>query len=549
MLKRVLSFIFAAALLISAVPPAKAVMPSYLPTRSYVESRFYQSLLDVSLTGNYRADLVNVALSQVGYHESDEGDHSGSGIDSEQNYTEYGYFAGCDGYAWCAAFVSWCARQAAIPKKVIANSLVARAPYFGVPFFDKAEYTPLPGDIIFFANEGEEWSHVGIVLCTADELLYTVEGNSQDFTRVNAYKYTDPYIKGYGVYAEEEDVSALIGRPNLFRMDYDLNGGEGERRTQFTVSGAPLIIYKNQNDEDSTDDVIKTRNLCWREGCRLAGWYVRRESDGRWLTTDGEWETELRIANKSLEREIIPDNARIFPDESWSEQDFDRFTLFAAWQNEESGKYELTTAFIYNLDSLGRLNFYRDISEQSWYYADVNAMLDAGLFSGVQAHVFAPEARLSRAQLISVLWRMAGSPAVDYPTSYSDVNPGDWFASPVCWAEKLGILAPVAGDIFEPERAVTRAEALGLIYAYSVAAGKAECFGDTVPVELLRRALGFCDMADCPPELIDGVLWALDTGLVEGSVHGDSKYLSPGAQLDRAQLCAMLNRFLAKTEA
>lgn len=409
MSKRIATAIIAAALLLSVVPSAGAVELSYTPTRTYTESSFYRNIVALELTGNYRADLVNVALTQAGYHESDGGDHSGSGLDSEQNYTEYGYFAGCDGYAWCAAFVSWCARQAAIPRRVIVNSIVARAPFFGVPFYYKEDYAPYPGDIIFFANEGEEWSHVGVVLCVTDELVYTVEGNSQDFTRVNAYEYDDPYIKGYGVFAPEENVSGKIKRGNIFRLDYELNGGEGERRTQFTVSGAPLIIYKNQNDEDSTDDVIKTRNLCWREGCRLAGWYVRRESDGRWLTADGVWETDLRIANKGLERAIIADNARISPDDSWSSRDFETFTLFAAWANEESGKYEPLSAFVYRWDSYGRMNFHRDSAQKNWYSAELDPALEASLLSAGQSRSLIPEATLNRAQLVDFILSRAES--------------------------------------------------------------------------------------------------------------------------------------------
>ncbi len=409
MLKRTLSFIFAAALLISSFPAANAAELSYTPSRSYAESSFYGKISALELTGNYRADLTNVALTQVGYHESDDGDHSGSGLDSEANYTEYGYFAGCDGYAWCAAFVSWCARQAAIPRYLVANSVFARAPYYGVPFLYKEEYSPLPGDIVFFADEGEEWSHVGIVLCAEDELLYTVEGNSQDFTRVNAYEYDDPYIKGYGVFADAEDVSPLIRRGEIFRFDYDLNGGEGERRTQFSVSGAPLIIYKNQNDEDSTDDVIKTRNLCWREGCELSGWYARRNSDGRWLTDDGAWETDERITAKELERAIIPDNARISPDGSWSALDFETFTLIAAWKNEKTGEYELSSPLFFPRDS-GRMNFYRELSGNNWY-SGLGSKADAELIYESQAQLSAPEAKLNRAQLASAVWPQAGSSA------------------------------------------------------------------------------------------------------------------------------------------
>lgn len=109
--------------------------PSYTPSASYRSGKYYTQLCNVSLTGNQRTDLVNVARSQLGYHEGDSiedlnGTGSGSG-----NYSEYGYWFGTQVkgntyghyYAWCAMFVSWCARQAGIPTSVISNAAYAHA--------------------------------------------------------------------------------------------------------------------------------------------------------------------------------------------------------------------------------------------------------------------------------------------------------------------------------------------------------------------------------------------------------------------------------------
>ena len=109
--------------------------PSYTPSASYRSGKYYTQLCNVSLTGNQRTDLVNVARSQLGYHEGNNtsqlhGESSGS-----SNYTEYGYWYGTQvqgsssGFyaSWCAYFISWCARQAGIPTSIISNATYACA--------------------------------------------------------------------------------------------------------------------------------------------------------------------------------------------------------------------------------------------------------------------------------------------------------------------------------------------------------------------------------------------------------------------------------------
>jgi len=119
-------------------------------------------------TGDQRADIVGVALTQVGYREGD-----GKSNNNQNKYSEYfGYGA----RAWCGDFVSWCARQAGIPKSVLKNSGPAKPSTFGITtVMDGADgYTPRPGDL-FFKKDG---SHVGIVYYTSGSYFYTLEGNT-----------------------------------------------------------------------------------------------------------------------------------------------------------------------------------------------------------------------------------------------------------------------------------------------------------------------------------------------------------------------------------
>ena len=156
-----------------------ALTPTYTVSEPYRNSIYYTRLCSVNLTGDYAKDLIAVAKSQAGYHEGAyPGDTSGLNK-GYGNYTEY-----CDWYgktvAWCALFISWCARQARIPENVIKTNINARgtACLYGETKYAFGKYNPMPGDIIYVDNDEDGSSdHVGLVTGSDDEYIYTIEGN------------------------------------------------------------------------------------------------------------------------------------------------------------------------------------------------------------------------------------------------------------------------------------------------------------------------------------------------------------------------------------
>lgn len=131
-------------------------------------------------TGDQRADLVGVALTQVGYREGDN------------NYTKYGEWYGAPHTAWCGVFVSWCANQAGIPTSVLKRNGFANASAFGLSAYYASERTPRSGDL-FFKTDG---SHTGIVYYVEGDYFYTVEGN----TDVNSYNGVGVFIRKRSLY-------------------------------------------------------------------------------------------------------------------------------------------------------------------------------------------------------------------------------------------------------------------------------------------------------------------------------------------------------------
>lgn len=163
---------------------------------SYASGIFYRRLCNVQLQGDQRQDIVNIAMSQIGYTEGN-GKNALSGLSNgNKNYTEFGLWYndlyGPDGYeraAWCAMFVSWCANQAGIPSDIVYYH--AFTPY-GLNWFQEqgrsytrqqvanGSYTPLPGDIVYFKSNANNRivNHVGIVVRYSDGILYAIEGNT-----------------------------------------------------------------------------------------------------------------------------------------------------------------------------------------------------------------------------------------------------------------------------------------------------------------------------------------------------------------------------------
>ena len=189
--------------------------PSYTPSASYRSGKYYTQLCNVSLTGNQRTDLVNVARSQLGYHEGDNtsqlhGESSGS-----RNYTEYGYWygtqvqgnSGGSYYAWCAYFISWCARQAGIPTSIISNASYACAgsdngDFKNLDYYSRGSYTPKVGDLVFFCWEGNSscWDHVEIVIGVSSSEVTTLGGNtSNNNVKSRKWSLSNSNIRGYGV--------------------------------------------------------------------------------------------------------------------------------------------------------------------------------------------------------------------------------------------------------------------------------------------------------------------------------------------------------------
>ena len=177
----------------------------------YANSSYYLALTQVTLTGNYREDIINIALSQVGYHEGNSGaDYAGGNVNGSNDYTEYGRRLDSIGKAWCSEFVSWCIRMAGVPVHIVTSSRSANVSNFtkdtsaewytwNDTFYGSGSYTPRKGDILLWSWDDNNYStednlsHTSILWDVEAQndgsiILKTIDGNSNNQVEVKNYK-------------------------------------------------------------------------------------------------------------------------------------------------------------------------------------------------------------------------------------------------------------------------------------------------------------------------------------------------------------------------
>jgi len=224
--KRLLALLLAvvSSFMLLGVQGVDAADLSYQATAAYSSSHYYNRFKALKLTGDRRLDIVSIAFSQLGYHEGDGlADLDGGNRQGASNYTEYGYWFGTrpmgnnSGFynAWCAFFVSWCARQAGVPESILSNAAYARPDsssysggygYFHLDPLSPKEYTPRSGDLVFIDWSADgTWDHVGFVSYVDGDSIGTIEGNAADGVRHRVYDKNDPEIRAYGAPRYDEN--------------------------------------------------------------------------------------------------------------------------------------------------------------------------------------------------------------------------------------------------------------------------------------------------------------------------------------------------------
>ncbi len=178
---------------------------------------------------------------------------------------------------------------------------------------------------------------------------------------------------------------------------------------------------------------------------------------------------------------------------------------------------------------------FTDVPADAWYAEAVAFVYENALMQGVSASQFRPDGLLTRAQLVTILWRMAGEPVVNHILPFADVAAEMWYTEAVRWAtaEKL---IDVSSGSFGPNDALTREAAAVLLWRY------ASCSGMDVSIGEDTNILSYNDAFDVTEGCAPALQWAVGSGLLEGTPEGN---LEPQGRLTRAETAALLQRLCA----
>ena len=183
---------------------------------------------------------------------------------------------------------------------------------------------------------------------------------------------------------------------------------------------------------------------------------------------------------------------------------------------------------------------FTDVPEGYWSHAQIERAAELGLISGYADGSFHPGASVTRAQFVTMLWRLAGKPAAAAEPGFTDLaGCNSDFRAAIAWAAEKGITTGVTATAFQPDRAIDRQQAMAILFRYS---------GGVSGMESLLTGVydsQFKDSGDIAPSLKPGVYWAVYQGVV-GGVTQDT--LAPRSTATRAQIAVILVRFAEKMQ-
>ena len=340
-----------------------------------------------------------------------------------------------------------------------------------------------------------------VVVTVTAEANGTVTGSDEylknsDVTVVatanSGYKFSGWYKDGTSVstnatytFKAENDI-ALVAK---FSKVSSSGGGGGVSKytVKFETNGGTAVKSVSVNKNDlATEPIAPTK-----DGFKFDGWYTDKD-----LTTAYDFTAKV---TKS-------------------------FTLYAKWTEIEKEPV---------VDEPDTTITFTDVKENDWFYANVQYVVENKLMNGVAEDKFAPNDTLTRAMLVTVLYRNAGEPAVNKSILFADVDMGSWYANAVVWAKQNGIVNGVNETEFEPDANITREQIAAIMFRYAQYKG--------MEAVTLEENLHFDDADEISEYAVSAMNWVVGTGLVKGK---SATTINPKDNATRAEIAAILQRFI-----
>lgn len=346
-----------------------------------------------------------------------------------------------------------------------------------------------------------------------------------------AYAETDYSIRGHEVtYMDGEDVYAM-----------QVVNGKASAPDTPVKSGYRFVGWYNGNAKWDFDTPV-TENLTltakWEKihtSAPSAPRYDVAVSDG----AHGSVSVSLKSASKgsTVTVTVTPDKGYALETLAITDKNGSALNL----TDKGGGQYTFTmpsgpvTVAATFMDDNTMLNFFVDVPAGAYYYDAVLWAAEGGIVTGTDAVHFSPDASCTRAQLVTFLWRAAGSPVVNYAMNFTDVDSGAYYAEAVRWAASLGIAGGYGDGRFGTNDFVTREQVAAILHRFAKAQGM-----DTTQGGMAIRE--FDDFDAVPAYALEAMDWAVNAGVLKG----DHNRLLPQDNCTRAQIVTMLYRALGE---
>ncbi len=250
--------------------------------------------------------------------------------------------------------------------------------------------------------------------------------------------------------------------------------------------------------------------------------------------TDLEYEETRAI---SVGGEMIISDTESFIEEP---KEYKIDTMVVATYEDENGIAEVHHNTIYNADGTpaksikfnGFVNSFEDVAVSDWYYEDVMYVTANGMFNGVTETTFEPQSNLTRAMLVTVLWRMENKPVVNYLMSFKDVNPDTWYTEAVRWAASEKLVNGYSDTVFAPDENVTREQIAAIIFRYATKKGVA-------PEGAWAIKLDYADLSEISDYAVESVMYCKLKEIMQGKNNNN---FAPKDNATRAEAAAILHR-------
>lgn len=574
-------------------------------------------------SGAVKEKVIATQEKELDYHEKKNGNSLYDKYENagENNYTKYTYeltktVKAENTYypaAWCDSFFDWCMYKTfgtAKARELICGSFNGYTPSSSSYYKNKKQwYTtdtiPQVGDQIFFKNS-VRICHTGIVIKVTDNRVYTLEGNAMDAVRKRSYAYGDDYLAGYGrpnydptPYNKADTIRSVTVNNTIKVGSYAFAYCSNLNKVSLPYGLQSIGGYAFYNDSALTYvNLPETLTAIGDAAFQNTGLTSITLPAGLKTIGMGAFHgcdklSDVCIPNgvkkideytfmgcESLQSVYIPTSVTSLALSAFggciSLSEINYAGTEAQWnaivkpaEDNSNGKYDLKAKVNFNVQTVAG---FHDVVSGKWYANDVQYVFDNGLMNGTSSSTFEPLTSTNRAMVVTVLYRLAGSPdiaslqaqnaeteglvndvstpdtdlandlALDPATagsekrglpSFADVDAGAYYADAVNWAYMNNVVSGYSEESFGPTDLITREQLATILYNYAENWQKLD-------VSKKADLSKYEDAGKISEWAKDGMQWANAAGIINGM---SATELNPTGSANRSQIAAILHRY------